>query len=352
MKVFISWAHQGEGWTGEHTKEWAAAVETFAASLDQSADVDVVLDLWHQHDRDLDWTRWGPQQVDECDWTLIIINEPWAQRWKGSNNPETGAGAVAEADALHGMFYKNQADFQHKVRLIVLPGAYKRDIPSDLWRAKCVTVSNPHPDGISDVLAELRGESRRLGGTRSASLTSTSAFLDGDMLLLRFRNLPQPTIRNHRDLLKKNDYVWWGWWKKFQENTQLDLWKSFQALVEAKGGTVGLFDSGSPAGDVRRAKVIRVLVPKMNEFDDCEAFFPDPDEWPLIPAYYRPDSMDNESVSFAWLALSNIEERPCSFFGNYEFVSSDLTYNSLIIRDPQQLKEQDQSLWHVRRAGR
>ena len=172
------------------------------------------------------------------------------------------------------------------------------------------------------------------------------------MLLLRFRNLPHPAIRNHRRTLNEAGYAWWGWWKKFHENPQIDLWKTFAAMAARSGGVVGLFDSGSPAGDVCRARVSRVLISRMNEFDDCETFFPDTQEWPFIPDYYRPDGPDDESISCAWVALNSIEERPCSFFGHYELVSTDATFSGMVLNDPQQLKDQDQSLWHVRRTRR
>lgn len=357
MRVFVTWAHRGELWSETQALIWQQTVERFAGLLDAEDGIDVTLDLWHEHDPALDWTRWGPRQIDLSDYVLIAINEPWAERWTGTNRPDVGPGAVAEADALKGLFFTNQQDFQKKVRIILLPGVGQRDIPKDLWRSKRATVATLSKDGITSVIDELRNQSRPRPSTTSPDTNSTvpgsALLLPEDLLLFRFRDLPHPAIRNHLETLSANPdrYVWWGWWKKFEENPQLELWKAFRDLTEQHGGRVALFDSGSPTGEVRRASVSDVLVPRTNEFDDPHPFTPDSDEWQFIPEYYRP-SAPNDSISCAWLCLTSIEDRPFRFYGRYEFVSADTAFSGVIIREPSQLKEQDQSLWHVRRTGR
>ena len=53
---------------------------------------------------------------------IVVLSEAWKQRWQGTNAPTVGAGAVAEADTLQGIFGKNQAEFQRKTLLVLLPG--------------------------------------------------------------------------------------------------------------------------------------------------------------------------------------------------------------------------------------
>jgi hypothetical protein len=358
MKAFVSWAHRGEGWSDTLADAWQETVEAFADLLDDAPDVDVALDLGHENDPDLDWGRWGLRQIETSDFVLIAMNEPWAQRWRGDNDPTVGGGAVAEADALRGLFTKDQSEFQRRVRVVMLPGSYDRDIPLDLYRLKRATVTELSPDGVSKLLDDLRSvptHVRRPKAPAQAALVRAPSplILDDDSLLLfRFRDLPRPTIKNHRSVLENNPagYVWWGWWKKYHENAQVELWEALRRHMGGGPVRVGLFDSGSPTGDVRRATVSKVLVPRLDEFDDCQPFYPDPEEWPYIPSYYGP-SEDQEPTSCAWLCLTGIESRPFPFFGRYEFVSNDLAFNGVVVRDLKQLTGQHQSLWHLRKTS-
>lgn len=357
MEAFVSWAHRGEAWSDTETAVWRRSVEAFAELLDEADDIDVTLDLWHENDPGLDWGRWGLRQIETSDFVLIAMNEPWAQRWRGVNDPTVGGGAVAEANALRGLFTQNQAEFQRRVRVVMLPGAHERDIPLDLNQLKRVTLPELTLNGLAKLLDDLRGiptHTRTTKPTTSPRPVIGPVVLDQhSMPLLRFRDLPRPTIKNHLKAIEDNphSYVWWGWWKKYHENPQVELWTALQQAVKASPCRVALFDSGSPTGEVRRATVAQVLVPRLDEFDDCHPFLPDREEWPHIPAYYRPDD-EEESQSCAWLCLTSIESRPFRFFGRYEFVSNDIAHNGVLIRDLEQLTSQDQSLWLIRRANR
>ena len=359
-RAFISWAHRGHSWTDTQAATWQGTVLDLATLLRQSGVISD-LDLWHETDHTIDWTRWGPSQVEHADYVVVAINEPWAERWKGANIPSEGAGAVAEADTLKGLFSSNQMDFQRKVRIVVLPGASARDIPRDLERVKRFTVGELTPEGIDSAVRDLlqaprfqppnvSGALPHLGAS-SAAPSHLLDFREDDLLLLRFRNLPHPTILNHSQVIATNpqSYVWWGWWKKFRESPQIDLWEGFGQTIGRSGrGLVALFDSGT--GSVRRAWASGVLPPRISGFGDAEAFEPDEVEWHNIPEYYRPRDGAGPGNSFAWLRLTEIEERPGPFHGQYMFISPDVAQHGVRIDHANQLWPQDQSLWHVRRA--
>ncbi|MDR1441454.1 MAG: hypothetical protein LBJ02_03560 [Bifidobacteriaceae bacterium] len=234
MKAFVSWAHRGEGWSDTQTGAWRKTVEGFAGLLDDAPDVDVTLDLWYENDPGLGWGRWGLRQIETSDFVLIAMNEPWAQRWRGDNDPTIGGGAVAEANALRGLFDKNQSEFQRRLRVVLLPGSQDRDIPYDLCDLKRATVTELTSAGVAKLLADLRGtptHPRKLNASAKPAATSAPAPLvldNSSLLLFRFRDLSRPTIESHRAVLAKNPagYVWWGWWKKYHENAQVELWEA------------------------------------------------------------------------------------------------------------------------------
>lgn len=365
MRVFISWAHRGEDWGGERARLWEDHVACFAHLLAGSQTADVALDLWNANDPEVNWNHWGPNQVDEADFVLIAMNAPWAQRWSGKNNPRFGAGATAEANALHGLFNENQAEFQRKVRLVLLPGWPHDHIPRDLSGVKILTVSSLSPGGIEEVVREIKNLPRhprpgngilQMPTTPGISSTAIPTFRDGDMLLLRFRDLHPgvTTLKEHARLIAMNPEhgTWWGWWKKPIEGAQLPVWSAFQEHVSRSHGLVGLFNSGSLAGNVTRALAVEVLPPRLNEFDDTPPFAPPLEEWNSIPKYYRPKD-PRYTNSCAWIRLVSIDTGPCQFYGNYHFVSDDPKDAGVIIDQPSKLLTlRDQSLWHVRKTRR
>lgn len=346
MRAFITWAHRGEGWSPDQAERWKANVVRFASQL-HAAGVDVVIDQWMAANRDTDWTRWGPNQVDECDFVLIAMNFAWAERWKGKNSPGIGAGVVAEADALHGLFRTDQSVFQQKVRIVLLPGTEDRDIPNDLRRLKSFTVTEITESGIAEILGDLTELPARPEPAAGAAVRT------GDLLLLRFRDLARPTISSHRTILEANPegYVWWGWWKRFTEDPRVALWVEFEKMARSGEARVALFDSGSPSGDVRRATVSLILPPRLNTFGDSMAFLPEPAERQHIPEYYRTNDA-RESFSRAWLQITSIEDGPCAFYNRYQIITPGSIDHGVVIRSSDQLASQGVTLWHIRSVAR
>jgi hypothetical protein len=131
----VGWAHANTDWNQNQTAEWEQAVKEFAQLL-RICGVDADLDLWHLSETSIDWSRWGPDKVRTSEFVIVVVSEAWKQRWQGTNAPTVGAGAVAEADPLKGIFGTNQAEFQSKTLLALLPGVPRDVVPKDLHRLR------------------------------------------------------------------------------------------------------------------------------------------------------------------------------------------------------------------------
>ncbi|MCZ4076558.1 hypothetical protein O1W68_01255 [Rhodococcus sp. H36-A4] len=132
--AFVSWAHAASSWKESEVQEWERRVATFTTTLRQSGGIDADVDLYHFSDEEIDWGRYGPGKIATSEYVLVVVSTPWADRWSGKNKPTEGAGAVGEADALHGEFAKHQSEWQRKVKLVMFPGISDSTVPSDLSR--------------------------------------------------------------------------------------------------------------------------------------------------------------------------------------------------------------------------
>lgn len=155
--ALVSWAHRGEDWSDEESAAWTQEVVEFAGAL-RANGIDADLDLFHADDANVDWTRFGPRAVMASEFVVVAISDAWAQRWAGTNSPSVGAGAVAEADALKGLFQKDQSAWQRKVVVVVLPSQSAESIPDDLMRATRFWVDPDQPDTIETLLRTLTGQ--------------------------------------------------------------------------------------------------------------------------------------------------------------------------------------------------
>ena len=160
--AFLSWAHRESSWNDDRVEAWRDEVGAFAdALLDHG--VDALIDLDRESTRGIDWTRFGPREIEKRDWVLAILSPPWRARWEGSNDPHEGAGAVAEADALRGLFARNQQEFRDKLVLITL-GSMKDEqmlVPSELYGVQRQTVDSFDLAGMEALLRLLLNQPRR-----------------------------------------------------------------------------------------------------------------------------------------------------------------------------------------------
>lgn len=155
--VFISWAHAHRGWSKAQTQLWQESVASFSSSLRRSFGIDADVDLFHLHES-VDWTRFGQKSVISSDRVIIVLSKAWAERWEGLNRPTEGAGAAREADTLHGLFSRNQSEWQSKLIIVLLPEADMSEVPLDLDRVVRVSVDPSDLDTYEDLLRNLTGQ--------------------------------------------------------------------------------------------------------------------------------------------------------------------------------------------------
>jgi hypothetical protein len=156
--AFVSWAHSHSTWTKENTSEWESQVAAFSALL-RRLGIQADVDLFHL-DEPQDWTRYGPQQVERADFTLVVMSAAWAERWSGTNSPREGAGAAAEADTLRGLFARDQEAWQRRVILVMFPEVPADLVPPDLQRVARVPVDPSEPDSFDGLIRMLTGQPR------------------------------------------------------------------------------------------------------------------------------------------------------------------------------------------------
>ena len=164
--ALISWAHVDQGWSPGQIDARREAVFDLATALRRNG-VDVDVDLYHLS-ASVDWTRWGPLRIAECDFVLVVVSESWRLAWEGRGDPSKGAGAAAEADSLRSIYVMNRNAFRDKVRLVLLPGADSRDIPSGLHGVPRFEVGTIDDAGLSDLLRNLTEQPEFIRGELGA----------------------------------------------------------------------------------------------------------------------------------------------------------------------------------------
>jgi hypothetical protein len=157
--AFVSWAHSHPTWTPEQTSDWESQVAAFAAMLRRRFGIRADVDLFHL-DETVDWTRYGPQQIQEAKFTLVVMSKAWAERWAGTNSPCVGAGAAAEADTLRGLFSQHQENWQRRVVVVMFPDVDTSVVPADLQRATRVSVDPVDADSFEGLIRLLTDQPR------------------------------------------------------------------------------------------------------------------------------------------------------------------------------------------------
>lgn len=156
--ALVSWSHSDPG-SGQHARDRRARdVRAFADTL-RSCGIDADVDLYHAG-QGVDWTRWGPRLVDDLDYVLIVASQGWRAAWEGRGDPTKGTGAAGEADGLRSLYSRNRDDFVRRVRLVLLPGASRDDIPSGLDGVTRYALSSVDENGVIDLLRDLTGQPR------------------------------------------------------------------------------------------------------------------------------------------------------------------------------------------------
>lgn len=148
--AFISYAHTSSGWTDEDKARWMADVLQLAIVLSNMG-IDVELDQFHFEELSVDWNRFGTLAVEDSDFVLMAVSPSYCERLEGRNDPAVGAGAVREADAILGIFNKDQVEYRRKVVVVVLPDANEEDIPTQLTGHHRFIISNITRQGVESL---------------------------------------------------------------------------------------------------------------------------------------------------------------------------------------------------------
>ncbi len=113
-----------------------------------------------------------------------------------------------------------------------------------------------------------------------------------DTIILRFRDSRADTITEHRQIITKMGYVWWGWWKKDDEPHRTQELEELRQRAKSSRTEIGLFDM---------SKEDRFFIAGL---EGCvystKNAIPSPEPG-ATPEYYRPDSVA------AWFKLTGIE---------------------------------------------
>lgn len=158
LTAFVSWAHSHSSWTKGQTSQWESQVAAFAALL-RRLGIGADVDLFHL-DEPQDWTRYGPREVVNAKFTLVVMSQAWAERWSGTNSPREGAGAAAEADTLRGLFARDQEAWQRRVVVVMFPEVASDIVPPDLQRVARVPVDPASPDSFEPLIRLLTEQPR------------------------------------------------------------------------------------------------------------------------------------------------------------------------------------------------
>lgn len=149
--LLVSWSHAEPGWLAAERRQRQDAVLRLTNNL-RTLGIDAELDL--QQPAGTDWTRWGPDKVDSCDYVLIVGSPAWGRAWRGNGDPTVGAGAAAEADALKSLYNRDRDAFHRKVRLVILPGT-PAEVPLGLDGIERYHLVDDTPAALTDLIRDL-----------------------------------------------------------------------------------------------------------------------------------------------------------------------------------------------------
>jgi RNA polymerase sigma factor (sigma-70 family) len=147
--AMVCWAHGDDAWQ-------ETVVNCVVTLRELGIDADV--DLFHQHDQDVDWSTYGPQAITDREFALVVVSHTYKDRWEGRADPQVGAGAAREANVLKALFNEDRKAFRRKVKIVILPGATVSDIPMELAAAaQYFEVETIDETGLEDLLRTLAG---------------------------------------------------------------------------------------------------------------------------------------------------------------------------------------------------
>ena len=128
-------------------------------------------------------------------------------------------------------------------------------------------------------------------------------------VVLRFRDLVDQTIIEHRKRIDEFGYVWWGWWNKPDEKIPRQIFTRFQEKI-SKDNYLWLFLSDSGTLRLYKAKLIEIDMASEEEPKECK-------EIEKVPEYYF------SSKYKVWLCFSNIIDTTPDEIREWAFIFDD-----------------------------
>lgn len=166
-----------------------------------------------------------------------------------------------------------------------------------------------------------------------------------ETLILRFRDLDiaeNETIKRHQEIINKNKYVWWAWWKKGNEKTPQDEFGALNARAENETISVYLVDSGQRK--LYKACCNGIKTNKISKIESPEKS--------ATPDYYC------NSKYHAWFKFTSIEECSEEEIHNYSYVNVDSLFSegeanytyfdNKQVYSIKELIQQERTVWFIR----
>lgn len=150
--AIVSYSHTEVGWSSAQAEERLQQVYRFVYALRAFGAIDADADIFHQN---VDWTRWGPAQVTDSDFVLVIASPAWKDAWVAHGDLTKGKGVRVEADALRSVEAAGRPEFQKRVRLIMFPGSTDDDIPIGMHGIARHYLSGFDETDLEDLLRDL-----------------------------------------------------------------------------------------------------------------------------------------------------------------------------------------------------
>jgi len=144
--AIVCWAHDDV--------RWQETISDFVFKLRSPGGVDADVDLFHIADSTVLWSNFGADAITSKDFVLLAVSAGFRRSWEGKHDPQvSGAGAAREADIVRGLL-QEEPHFKHRLKIVVLPGATKEDIPRDLLGSTRFEI----PRELGSLLQTIRGE--------------------------------------------------------------------------------------------------------------------------------------------------------------------------------------------------
>lgn len=147
-------------------------------------------------------------------------------------------------------------------------------------------------------------------------------------MVLRFRDLVASTIIEHRNLIEKYGYVWWGWWNKPDEKIPWRTFTKFQDIIREEGSlNIYLIDSGNKL--LYKAQLLEIDSAKEKEVKQCR----EPEK---APEYY------GSAEYKVWFRFVKIEDAEIEEIRNWTYDEA-----SEFLDDPTGSEFQDKRVFNV-----